>query len=121
MDGNDRARLVDAFGTVETFIRAMPAKPSASELQDLVGTYVSDEAEASMSLAIADGSLVVKRRPDSTLPLTPVYRDAFSGDIGLLVIRRDEAGRPNAFSIVQGRVWDMRFVRTATAASTSRH
>jgi CubicO group peptidase (beta-lactamase class C family) len=121
MDGNDRARLVDAFGTVETFIRAMPAKPSDAELQELVGTYLSDEAEASMALAIADGSLVLKRRPDSTLPLTPVYRDAFSGDIGLLVIRRDEAGRPNAFSIVQGRVWDMRFVRTATAASTSRH
>jgi hypothetical protein len=44
--------------------------------------------------------------------LTPLYADAFSApQLGTIIFRRDAAGRVNALSIVEGRVWDMRFPR----------
>jgi hypothetical protein len=58
------------------------------------------------------GALVLKRRPDTVIRLTPVYADAFRGSIGFIRFHRDAAGQIISFSVTQDRVWDMRFQRS---------
>ena len=105
------ARLIDRFGTVETFDRVQTTRPDAAALQAYVGTYRSDEAEAVFVAAIDGESLVLKRRPDTVIRLTPVYVDAFRGLNGLIRFRRDSSGRVTSLSVSQDRVWDLRFER----------
>jgi len=85
--------------------------PSRAELEALAGTYVSDEAETTFVAEVADGALVLRRRPDAVITLTPApTTDVFSSSIGTITFRR-EAGRVVAFSVRQDRVWDLRFER----------
>lgn len=99
-------------GTSETYERVDRAAPTAEDLRALVGTYTSDEAEVELKV-IADGAeLRVKRRPDTTLVLKPVYKDAFSGQgLGLVRFRRDASGQVTGLSVTLDRVWDLRFER----------
>jgi len=54
---------------------------------------------------------VLKRRPDTTIALTPLYMGAFNADHGLgtVVFRMDGSGRASELSVIQDRVWDLRF------------
>jgi CubicO group peptidase (beta-lactamase class C family) len=106
------ATATDEHGIVETYDRVTPATPTLDDLQAYAGTYESDEAETAMTAAVEDGKLVLKRRPDVTLALTPSYVDAFTGpQVNTVIFRRDDAGRVIALSVVLDRVWDMRFTR----------
>lgn len=112
MNGRNTARLIERSGTTTTFEKVPPVQPSPAQLQEFTGTYTSSEAEASMTAVVEDGALVLKRRPATTLKLTPMYADVFSGPgLGTVIFRRDAAGRVTAFSVVQDRVWDLRFSR----------
>jgi CubicO group peptidase (beta-lactamase class C family) len=106
-------RHTDPFGTVEEFTRQQPAKYTDEQIAGFAGTYVSDEAEAVLTAVVEDHALVLKRRPDSTITLTPTYADAFiaGGGLGTVIFRRDANGRNEELSVVQDRVWDMRFQR----------
>jgi CubicO group peptidase (beta-lactamase class C family) len=110
--GGKALRVANANGTIEAFERVERATPAASELPEFAGTYSSDEAETVLEVAVSGSNLVVKRRPDSTIALRPVYKDAFSGQgLGLVRFRRDSAGSVTALSVVLDRVWDLRFER----------
>jgi hypothetical protein len=107
-----RATATDEHGVAETFERVERAAPTTEQLQAYVGTYESDEAETVLTVAVDKGQLVLKRRPATTIALSPQYADAFSGArIGTLIFRRDTAERVNALSVVQERVWDLRFLK----------
>jgi CubicO group peptidase (beta-lactamase class C family) len=116
--GADRARLIDSFGSADTLVRVTPVTPSLAQLRELTGAYASDEAEVVLHAAIEDDGLVLKRRPDTTIRLTPTYRDAFSSLLGTVIFRR-EGGRITSFSVSQDRVWDLRFTRQAGLATSS--
>ena len=73
-----------------------------------------------MIAAVDAGALVLKRRPDTTIRLTPLYADAFYGSIGFVRFHRDAAGKVTSFSVTQDRVWDMRFQRSRQSAVGSR-
>jgi hypothetical protein len=64
-----------------------------------------------LMVQVDDDRLVIKRRPDSTVALTPVYADGFSSPLGSITFRRDSNGRIVALSVSQDRVWDLRFTR----------
>lgn len=113
------AKSTDVHGTVVSFQRALPASPSAGELQALAGTYVSDDAETTLVATVESGALVLKRRPDTTIRLTPLYKDAFAGQIGTVIFRRNAAGNPIELAVVQDRVWHMRFERRGAVQSTA--
>jgi CubicO group peptidase (beta-lactamase class C family) len=117
-DTRGGVRVTDEYGTVDTLARVERANPTADQLRALAGVYHSDEAETKFTLAVEDGSLVMKQRPDRVIKLQPLYADAFSGSIGTVIFRRDAAGRVNALSIVQDRVWDLRFAREASVTSS---
>jgi hypothetical protein len=77
----------------------------------MAGEYVSDEAETTFKVTLQDGRLVIYRRPDVTIPLTPTYRDAFSSSIGSVRFIRDARGRITEMSVSEDRIWDLRFRR----------
>ena len=87
-------------------------------LTDYVGTYVSDEAEVTYVVGVQDGTLVLKRRPDTTLRLAVVYADGFRG-LGFIRFHRDNAGKVTGFSVSQDRVWDLRFVKAQGTSTNS--
>ena len=118
-DARGSATLTDRYGTVDVFTRVDPAKPGAVELQALTGTYVSDESETTLIAAVESEAIVLKRRPDTTIRLTPLYKDAFTGSIGTVIFRRNNAGRVVELSVSQDRVWDLRFARRDAPASTA--
>lgn len=108
MDG-DAARLepVDDFA------------PTVAELAGYVGTYHSDEAEVTYTIAVRDGALAILDRYGRGQTLEPIYLDAFSvraeivmtGSLGTITFRRDDSGRIDGLSVSQGRVWNLRFER----------
>jgi CubicO group peptidase (beta-lactamase class C family) len=104
-----RLRLIDRFGSVEPYERVADADLKPRPLSDYVGTFVSEEAEVVYRVEIQEDGLVLKRRPDTTIRLRPLYADAFQGGIGFMRFHRDESGKVTAFSISQDRVWDLRF------------
>jgi CubicO group peptidase (beta-lactamase class C family) len=110
-DGRGTIRVTDAFGTVETYARAGAPTTSLDALRELTGPYHSDDAETTIVVAVDGDALVLRRRPDSTVRLTPVYADAFIGPSGLVIFRRDAAGHVTELSLVQDRVWDLRFAK----------
>src|SRR5207245_431508 len=111
VDNRGALHVTDEFGTVDVCERAATSKPTPAQLEDLAGTYESAEAETTLTAAVENGGLVLKRRPDATIKLIPVYVDAFNaGSLGVVIFRRD-AGKVTALSVVQDRVWDMRFTR----------
>jgi CubicO group peptidase (beta-lactamase class C family) len=107
-------RHTDRFGTVEEYGHEKPWVPTAAELEMCAGTYISDDAETTLTAAVVNGTLVLKRRPDTTLILTPLYAGAFSagGGLGTIVFNGDGHGRMTQLRVVQDRVWNMTFART---------
>jgi CubicO group peptidase (beta-lactamase class C family) len=104
-------RHTDEFGTIDEYRRAEPWTPSPSELQPYAGTYASDEAETTLTAGVEGGTLVLRRRPDTTLTLTPLYAGAFtaSGGLGTVIFSGDGQGRMTQLKVVQDRIWNMPF------------
>jgi CubicO group peptidase (beta-lactamase class C family) len=112
IDGGGTGRLADPLGANDAYERMASVTPTADQLEPFTGTYVSDEAETAVTVVRDGASLMVKRRPDAVLRLTPLYADAFSNpELGTVVFRRDAGGRPTQISVIQERVWDLRFTR----------
>lgn len=100
--------------------RAPKVTPTAAELRELAGTYVSDEAETTLIAAVEDQALVLKRRPDTVLRLTPQYAGAFTApELGPVIFRRDASERVTAMTANEDRVWDLRFARQSSAMQSS--
>jgi CubicO group peptidase (beta-lactamase class C family) len=117
--GDQRVRVTDDEGTVDVLERTSKVSVSSDALQSLTGNYTSEEIETTLTVAVEGNSLVVKRRPDTVIKLTPVHADAFSGgSLGLVIFHRDSGGRVNALSVIQDRVWDLRFSRQAATSAT---
>ncbi len=88
--------------------------PTAAELNALAGEYYSPDAEATFNVVVEDGRLIIRRRPNSRLPLTAVSKDQFSG-AGFQSVRfiRDASDRITQISVRQDRVFDLRFDRVS--------
>lgn len=115
-----RLRLIDRFGRVDEYERLGAAELEPRPFEDYVGTYASDEAEVSYTAAVQDGSLVLKRRPDAVLRLTPVYADGFRAPIGIVRFARDPNGAVIGFHVSQDRVWKLEFAKNDEAGTNGR-
>jgi CubicO group peptidase (beta-lactamase class C family) len=110
-DGKGGGTLDYGNGTSDAVQRVPAAAPTTAELEALAGRYRSEDAEVTLTVSVRDGALEIDRRPADVFRLTPLYADAFSGDLGTILFRRDGDGRATAFSVVRDRVWDLRFER----------
>jgi CubicO group peptidase (beta-lactamase class C family) len=101
----DESAAVSSSMTPEHYERVPPATYTDAQLAALAGTYVSDEAETTLTAVVESHALVLKRRPDTSIKLTPTYANAFTADHGLgtVIFERD------GLRVVQDRVWDLPF------------
>jgi hypothetical protein len=83
-----------------------PWLPAPEELAKFVGEYTSDEIDTTLRVALENGKLVIHRRPDDVIPLTPDMFDSFDSSLGRV---RFVDGQ---MSIQESRVWDLRLRRT---------
>lgn len=92
---------------------APPARPSGSTASDqkLVGTYHSDEVDATYRVRLEAGRLVVDRPPGRTDTLTTIGNDAYRVAGLTLTFTRDAGGTPTSFFVEAGRVTNIRFDR----------
>jgi CubicO group peptidase (beta-lactamase class C family) len=105
-------RIVYPDGDTALYEPVAPADTSAANLATYAGEYRSDEAEATYTAAVVEGRLVLRMRPATTLRVTPVYADAFTGPGGVLVrFVRGADGRVQGFTLGTDRVRELRFDR----------
>ena len=110
-------RVSNRYDIIE-YERVSTAKPTLDELRPLAGTYANAEAETTFVVATQANGLVMKQRPDKTIQLTPIYKDAFAAPpLGMVIFRRDGAGRVTGLTVSQDRVWDMRFPRQGAGSA----
>ncbi len=110
--GSGAAGASEATAAPDT-VPAAPAftPPDAAELRAYLGTYVSEEAEATWRIEVEEDALVLLRRPAQRTPLRATGPDTFQGAGGEVVFVRDAEGRVTHLSVRQARVWDLRFAR----------
>ena len=103
--------FTDPAGVVYRYLKVSAEDLAPRALADYAGRYSSDEAEVSMTIAVDQQALVLKRRPDTVMRLSPLYADAFRGPIGFIRFTRDGAGKVTGFTLTQDRVWALTFTR----------
>lgn len=104
--------LREAQGPTVGLQRDDTDRPADKELEEFAGAYESPEVETVLSVEMAGGALVIKRRPDTVIPLRPHSTDRFEAGAGLgLITFRRANGKVDAFSVTQDRVWDLKFTR----------
>jgi CubicO group peptidase (beta-lactamase class C family) len=108
-----RLRTITADADTAWFEPTDAFAPSAAQLAEFSGEYHSPDAETTFQVAVEEGRLVLRRRPNTRIALTPVYTDAFQGQLGLIRFYRDASGRIMELGISQSRVYDLRASRQA--------
>ena len=105
-------RLVFPEGDTIVFEPAPPADTVAANLASYAGEYRSDEAEATYTVAVENGTVMLRMRPGTAIRLVPIYADGFAGPGGMVVrFIRGADGRVEAFTITVERVRGLRFDR----------
>lgn len=106
-------RVLDWQFTDRRYERVERWSPRQAELEGFAGTYHSDDAETTFVVRVDGDGLVVWQRPDDERRIEPVYRDAFRMGGTIVRFRRGPSGGIEGLSLSLGRVYDMRFERTA--------
>ena len=102
-------RQVDGRDT-EVLEKVVLLKLSAGDLASLAGRFYSEELDATWTLAVEDGALVIHRRGAPPQRAMPVVADEFmAGGLTVRFLRTD--GRVTGMVLDLGRVRDLRFER----------
>ena len=86
-------------------------KPSAGDLAAYAGTYYSSDVETTLELSVANGTLMLFRRPAERIALRPTSRDTFTGFDDRLWFTRDASGKVTALHVAGSRAYDVVFER----------
>ena len=109
----------DGSGSDIPIQRVVEVRPTVEELAQYAGEYESEEADAGFTVRLRGETLELTRRPDGVFPLTPLYADTFDGEPG-----RSSSGATAIasfeFSVVQDRVWNLRFRRVSPGGEAKR-
>jgi hypothetical protein len=116
--GNKKGLLVTAGsdGAGIYFEKMDSAIVNPKYLQDFVGQYYSQEAEAMYHIVVDGGKLLLKIKPTTTFILTPTYKDAFDCPFGPVYFVRDLKRGIMELKISVGRARNVLFraINTAT-------
>ena len=104
-------RLVEVpdGGKPDVYERVEEFTPTAAQMQEYAGIYVSDEIEPLYRIAVREGKLVLERLKSEPTTLQPATRDLFSGGPGTIRFTRDPNGSVSGFILNAGRVRNFRF------------
>ena len=112
--------LMTIYKPRATYERVRPASPSPEQLAEYAGTYTSSEADATWTISVVDGKLVVTLAPAMPDTLQPTFLDGFVDEDGEPVTFTRDADRringfdaKSSFSMLTGsaRVERMHFTR----------
>jgi len=109
--GDQRWRLEQSFGggKPSVFEAAEAATPTASELAQYVGAYVSEEIDPVYRIVVDGDKMSLERLKHKPDILRPAVRDVFSGDIGTVRFVRDANGSVSGFVLNAGRIQNFHF------------
>jgi CubicO group peptidase (beta-lactamase class C family) len=111
--GDKPHRLMQGFGDAkpDVFEVVPPSTPTAGELADYAGNYVSQEIEPVYRMVIQDGKLMLTRLKHKPAPLEPRTLGVFTAEIGTVRFTRDSNHRVSGFVLNSGRIRNFRFTR----------
>jgi CubicO group peptidase (beta-lactamase class C family) len=96
-------------------VRFATAAPSAEQLREFTGSYVSPELDATWPVTIENGQLVLNKGApeivDVSGKLEPAMKDTFTAGSGLIRFTRDGSGRITGFELSSSRMRGIRFDR----------
>ena len=95
----------DIFESVTAF------EPTAAELPDFAGAYLSEEIDPVYRIVLQDGALNLTRLKHKADTLRPVTPDTFVGEIGTVQFTRDANRHISGFILDSGRIRNFRFTR----------
>ncbi len=98
-------------GKPDIFEAATPYTPSAAELPEYAGAYISEEIDPVYRIVLQDGNLTLSRLKNKPETLHPAVRDVFTGEIGTVRFLRDVKQRISGFILNAGRIQNFRFSR----------
>jgi CubicO group peptidase (beta-lactamase class C family) len=89
-----------------------PTPAPRGDPADYVGTYRSDEADATWRIELDGDAVFLVQRLGARTPLRAVGDgDGYMAGVGTIRFHRDATGRVVELGVGQGRVWDLRFTR----------
>jgi len=106
-------RLEQSFGggKPNIFESATAYTPTAGELAEYTGAYVSEEIDPVYRMVLQDGNLTLTRLKNKPDTLRPTVRDVFTGEIGTVRFTRDANQHISGFILNAGRIQNFRFSR----------
>jgi hypothetical protein len=106
-----RVEVTSNGGGPAIFERVAAFDPSAAQLAEYPGAYVSDEIDPIFRVSLQDGKLTLnqlKRKPE---PLRPVTQDVFLGDTDTIRFTRDANRQISGFMLDSDRIQNFQFTR----------
>jgi CubicO group peptidase (beta-lactamase class C family) len=91
--------------------------PTAAQLAEYPGAYVSQEIDPVYRISLQDGKLTLTRLKHKPDALRPTMRDVFAGEIGTVRFTRDGSQRISGFILDGDRVRNLQFTRKRTESS----
>jgi CubicO group peptidase (beta-lactamase class C family) len=98
-------------GTPQSYEAVAAFDPSAAQLAQYTGAFVSQEIDPVYRISLQDGKLALLRLRHKPDTLWPTMRDAFVGEIGTLRFTRDANQQVSGFILDAGRIQNLRFTR----------
>jgi CubicO group peptidase (beta-lactamase class C family) len=108
-------RMFQTFSEGKTKINeaVTPFDPTALELVEYAGSFMSEEIDPVYRISVQDGKLTLKRLKHDPAVLHPATRDVFFGDFGTVRFTRDANQHISGFILDAGRVQNFHFTRKA--------
>jgi CubicO group peptidase (beta-lactamase class C family) len=106
-----RLEMVHTEGKPDIFESVPSFDPTAAELAEYPGSFVSEEIDPVYRIAIEDGKLTLSRLKHKPEILRPATRDVFIGDIGTVRFTRDTSKKISGFILDAGRIQNFRFTK----------
>ena len=111
-NGGMKATLVVNGETFFDGSKVVESRLSEADLASYTGKYKSAELEATYTLSVKDGKLVLRNGWQPELTLTSLGKDEFENyGIGTVVFRRDENHRVSGFAVYDGNARNIAFER----------
>ena len=105
------AETVDPDGEVRRFLPETEWTPTPADLASFKGDWFSEEAGATLTVAVEADKAFIKQRPVTSLAMQPLYKDHFIVQGNVVWFTRDKSGKVNGMHVGASRMRDMPFVR----------
>ena len=105
------AETVDSDGEVRRFVQEKEWTPTPADLAAIKGDWFSEEAGATLTIAVDADKAFIKQRPVTSLQMQPLFKDHFFVQGSVVWFTRDKDGKINGMHVGASRMRDMPFVR----------